>query len=304
MTAIETGAAIEEAPAHRLSDERCRLGEGPAYDAATDTAWWFDILERRLFEARLGTGEIVAHPLPFRASALAALDDDRQVVAAEDGIYIRSIADGRLTLLAPLEAEKTANRSNDARVHPSGAYWIGTMGLQAENGLGAIYALHDGEIRRLYADITIPNAICFSPDGGVGYFADTRRNVLYRVALDPATGLPIDAPQALYHQVGEGSLDGAVVDSEGLIWCARWGAGCVDAYTGDGERVRSVRTPARQTSCPVFVGAGFDRLLVTSAFVGMDTAALAADPEHGRTFLVDVGATGRPEPRVRLGGAG
>jgi hypothetical protein len=29
--------------------------------------------------------------------------------------------------------------------------------------------------------------------------------------------------------------------------------------------------------------------------------ARAADPEHGRTFLLDLGVRGRPEPRVVLG---
>ena len=45
---------MEEVPTTVLCSERCHLGEGPTYDAATDTAWWFDIVERRLFEARLG----------------------------------------------------------------------------------------------------------------------------------------------------------------------------------------------------------------------------------------------------------
>ena len=43
---------MEEVPTTVISGERCHLGEGPTYDAATDTAWWFDIVERRLFEAR------------------------------------------------------------------------------------------------------------------------------------------------------------------------------------------------------------------------------------------------------------
>jgi sugar lactone lactonase YvrE len=55
-----------------------------------------------------------------------------------------------------------------------------------------------------------------------------------------------------------------------------------------------------QPSCPVFVGRNFDRLLVTTASEGMDEQARAADPQHGMTFILDVGATGRPEPRVRL----
>ena len=54
---------MEEVPTTVLCDERCHLGEGPTYDAATDTAWWFDIVERRLFEARLGTGQTTIHSL-------------------------------------------------------------------------------------------------------------------------------------------------------------------------------------------------------------------------------------------------
>ena len=78
---------IEDVPARVLSEARCHLGEGPAYDAGSDTAWWFDILERRLFEAHLSTGTVTAHELPFMASALAYVDDDHQLVVAEDGLY-------------------------------------------------------------------------------------------------------------------------------------------------------------------------------------------------------------------------
>jgi sugar lactone lactonase YvrE len=286
-----------------LCEERCHLGEGPAYDAASDTAWWFDILERRLFEARLDTGQITQHALPVMASALAYVDDDRQLVAGDDGLYLREIRGGQMTRLVAIEADNPATRSNDSRAHVSGTYWTGTMGRRAETGAGAIYALHRGELRRLFSDITIPNAICFSPDGATGYFADTRQNVLYRVPLDPATGLPVGAPLALYRHTGHGGLDGAVTDAEGLIWCARWGSGSVDAYSPAGDHLRTVAVPATLTSCPAFVGRDYRRMLVTTAHQGMDAAALAADPHHGRTFILDLGVQGRPDPRVRLGAA-
>jgi sugar lactone lactonase YvrE len=234
------------------------------------------------------------------ASALAMIDDVSQLLVADDGLYVRDIASGALQLHVALEADRPGNRSNDARTHPSGTFWTSTMGRNAEPGAGAIYALHRGELKRLFSGISIPNAICFSPDGATGYFTDTSDNVLCRVALDPASGLPTGPPVALYLHRGEGGLDGAVVDADGLIWCARWGGGCIDAYAPDGRRVRTLQVPARQPSCPVFVGAAFDRLLVTTAFQGMDDAARAADPGHGRTFLLDVAARGRPEPRARI----
>jgi sugar lactone lactonase YvrE len=174
------------------------------------------------------------------------------------------------------------------------------MGRKAEPGLGTIYALRRGEISPLFPGITIPNAICFSPDGAIGYFADTAENVLYRVALDPLTGLPLGSPEVLLRHRGVGGLDGAVVDADGAIWNACWGGGCINVYSPQGEHLRSVQVPAKQASCPAFVGEGLSRLLVTSAWQDMDEAARAADPEHGRTFLLDVAARGRAEPDVVL----
>ncbi|SDO60515.1 Sugar lactone lactonase YvrE [Afipia sp. GAS231] len=300
---MNSDVAMEEVPTAVLGDERCHLGEGPTYDAATDTAWWFDIVERRLFEAHLGGGRTTIHSLGVMGSALGRIDAHRQLVVADDGLYVRALADGRMELFRPLEADNPATRSNDARVHPSGTFWIGTMGRRAEPGAGAIYALHRGELSLLYGEITIPNAICFSPDGAVGYFADTGKNVLFRVDLDAATGLPRGAPVPLVRRRGGGGIDGAVVDADGLIWNARWGGGCVDVYSPQGRHLRSLRVPARQSSCPAFVGRDLSRLLVTSAWQDMGDDARRADPDHGRTFVLDVAARGRPEPEVKLAAA-
>ena len=39
---------MEQVPTSILSNDPCHLGEGPTYDATTNTAWWFDIREGRL----------------------------------------------------------------------------------------------------------------------------------------------------------------------------------------------------------------------------------------------------------------
>ncbi|MFG5119878.1 SMP-30/gluconolactonase/LRE family protein [Methylorubrum sp. POS3] len=295
---------MASAPSIQVLDlSRCHLGEGPSYDPATDTAWWVDILDARLFERSLhgDDGPARIHTLPFLASDVAAIDARRQLLSAEDGLYVRTIADGALSRLCPLEAENTGNRSNDGRVHPSGALWIGTMSREAETGRGAIYHVAGTRVTRLYTDLTIPNGIAFSPDGATGYFVDTEEGVLRRVALDPATGLPTGEPETHYdHSGGEGGIDGAAVDADGLVWTARFGAACLDAYSPDGERVRTVPVPVHQPTCPTFAGRTLDRLLVTSGYEGMDADERAADPEHGRTFLVDVGVRGLLEPAFRL----
>jgi sugar lactone lactonase YvrE len=66
-----------------------------------------------------------------------------------------------------------ANRPNDGRADPQNGFWIGTMGKTHAPNAGAIYRYYRGELRRLFAGLTIPNAICFSPDGQSAYFTDT-----------------------------------------------------------------------------------------------------------------------------------
>src|SRR6476661_8615899 len=82
----------------------------------------------------------------------------------------------------------------------------GKSGDAFQRCAGAIYALHQGRISRLFPDITIPNAICFSADGKVGYFADTATNIMHRVPLDASTGLPAGEPAAFIRHTGIGGL--------------------------------------------------------------------------------------------------
>lgn len=284
-----------------LSEVACHLGEGPTYDPRTDTLFWFDILERKLLELPYPGGQTRIHDLPVMASALAAVDEKRQLLVTETGLQLRDRDSGALTMHVEVEAERRDTRSNDARVHPAGALWFGTMGKAAQEQAGAIYWFFKGEVRRLFSHITIPNSICFSPDGAIGYFADTHENRLYRMACDPETGLPVDDPVlTLEGNEIPGGIDGSVVDATGTLWNARWGGGRLDALTSRGELIRSIQLPARRATCPVFVGPGADRLAVTSAYEGLDEDARRADPDAGKTFLVELEVEGRFDPPVLL----
>jgi Gluconolactonase len=279
------------------------LGEGPSYDRKTETAFWFDILGRRLHEHRFATGETVSHDLPRMASVLARVDDARQLVAMEDSLYLRDRASGTLTHLLALTVDGSATRSNDGRVHPSGRLWVSTMGRKAERGAGAIHWSDGREARRIFTDITIPNSICFSPDGTVGYFADTTINRVFRVAVDPSTGLPAGEPEPFLSAADlprGGGFDGSVVDADGVLWNASWGGGSVTGFAPDGSVVETHEIPAVQASCPCFVGQALDSLLVTSAFEGYSPADRAADPQAGHAFVVEGGFRGQAEPDFRL----
>jgi sugar lactone lactonase YvrE len=234
-------------------------------------------------------------------SALAIIDADRQLLMTETGLHVRDVRTGKLTLHTAIEADNAVTRSNDSRVHPSGAFWVGTMGKNSEQAAGAIYWFFKGEVRLLYPSITVPNSICFSSDGAIAYFVDSRAKKLMRVACDPVTGLPQGEPKVLVDDTGNpGSIDGSVVDADGNIWNARWGSARIDCYNPDGKIIRSVPIPAGQSSCPVFVGPDADRIVVTSAWNNLSEAARSKDLHAGKTFFVDMPVRGRFDPKVAL----
>lgn len=283
-----------------LSDIACQLGEGPTYDPASGKAFWFDIRGQKLHELHLSSMAKTEHALPFLGSVLAVIDAERQLIVSDQGLFIRKVADSRLTPFVKLE-DKAQNRSNDGRVHPSGALWASTMGRRAEKHSGAIYHVAGDQVTLLYSNITIPNGICFSPDGSTGYFTDTDVNHLMRVALDPKTGLPTGTPEVLSDEsVTPGGVDGAVCDADGLIWNARWGSNAVDVYTPDGTKIARYLVPASQASCPAFIGEKADRLLVTSAWQDLEAEGHLADPHAGQTFELGISVKGRFEPNFRL----
>ena len=283
-----------------LSDRPCELGEGPTYDAATDTAYWFNILGRELHELNLSTGEARLHSLPFKGSVLASIDDERQLLASDQGLMIRDRKSGRFQRYVELEPAHMGNRSNDGRVHPSGSLWIGTMGLKAQDGAGSRYPVAKGNVTRLCPGISIPNAICFSPDGSVGYYTDTRNSTIFRVPLDPATGLPTGEPSVFVEGGAPGGPDGAVCDADGYVWNARWGQAAVDRYAPDGRHVARYQLPSTRTSCPAFFGHKADRMFVTTAFEGASAEERAADPQAGFTFDLGIAVNGRLEPSYSL----
>ena len=276
---------------HRI----CQLGEGPLWHPERGQFFWFDILGRRLLSQDADGG-----PLEWgfaeMASAAGWIDRDRLLIATETGLSVLDLRGGDPERIAALEAGNAATRANDGRADRQGGFWIGTMGKAAEPGAGAIYRFYRGEIRRLVGGITIPNAICFSPDGRTAHYADTDRGIVWRQPLD-GDGWPIGERQVWLDLSAQSwSPDGAVMDATGGFCCAIWGQGAVVRFDPDGRQTHRWDVGGRHSSCPAFGGPGLSQLLVTTARDGIDHP----DDDQGKTWRLDAGLTGLPEPRVIL----
>lgn len=278
-----------------FDNRACELGEGPIWHPLRRQFFWFDILGRRLL-SRDDEAGLLEWRFDAMASAAGWIDRDRLLIATETGLDIMDLGTGRLAPLMPLEADRPATRSNDGRADRQGGFWIGTMGKHAESGAGAIYRYHRGEMRKIIGDISIPNAICFSPDGRVAHYTDTPTGLVWRQPLD-ADGWP-DGDRDLYLDLRRAGLnpDGAVIDSEGAMCLACWGAGRVVRFAPDGRRLDEMAVGGRHSSCPAFGGADLRDLLVTTALEGIGQP----EPGDGLPWLLRAAVPGLPEPPVVL----
>ncbi len=273
----------------------CFLGEGPLWHPLRQDLFWFDIIGKRM----LARGASGSREWTFdeHFSAAGWIDEATLLLASETGLWRFDIASGQRVRLVEIEADRVETRSNDGRADPWGGFWIGTMGKKAEAGAGSIYRFHKGELRRVAEGISITNAICFAPDRSCAYYADTLRQIVWRQPLD-AEGWPQGACAVFLDLRSEGLWpDGAVVDAEGGVWNAQWGAGRVARYLSDGRFDRALTLPAPHASCPAFAAG---RLMVTTAQEGLDAAGLAAAPLSGQVFDLGPVPAARDEPAVRL----
>lgn len=268
---------------------KCTLGEGPLWHPLRRQLFWFDILGKRLHTK----GQ--HWDFADYVSAAGWVDHDTLIIASAVGLHQFDIVTGDRNLLCDLEVDNPITRSNDGRADPQGGFWIGTMGINAEMRAGAIYRYYKGELRTLYSDLQITNAICFAPSGDTAYFTDTNTQMIMAVALD-VDGWPKYEPKLHIDLRGNDfSPDGAVCDAQGNLFSAQWGVGRVAVYDPEGQFIEAFAIPATQSSCPAFGGKDLQTLYCTSAAVGRD------GDDDGKTFALETTYTGQTEYQVILG---
>ncbi len=271
----------------------CELGEGPLWHPEREQLFWFDILNRTLHSQTL------SWTFPELVSAAGWISTDELLIACETGLLRFNLSTGHREDVAKIGTSDT--RSNDGRADRQGGFWFGRMNKKAEKGAGGIWRWYKGEVRLLFGDITIPNAICFSVDGTAAHFSDTASGQVFKVPLD-SDGWPTGAPEIWLDLARAGlNPDGAVIDADGRFWNAQWGAGRVACYGPDGGFLEAVETPdAPQASCPAFGGTGLTTLYVTTALEHMNAEARAKHPASGKVFAFPGTARGLVEPKVLI----
>jgi sugar lactone lactonase YvrE len=286
--------------AELFADSRCELGEGVFWHPLLKRLFWFDIVNQTLLSAGPDGQLVDRFAFKDAVSAAGVIDEDRLLIAQAGALLDFSLSKDSGSPVIPFEADKPGNRPNDGRVDRTGGLWIGTMSRRggAEPTAGSLYRYRAGELVTLKSGIGIPNSTCFSPDGRTAYFTDD--GIIRKCATDPNTGLPVGQWVEFAADPDHGVADGAVVDSEGCVWSARWKGNAVIRYTPQGKIDTIVELPVSRVTCPAFGDDDLRTLYITSAREGMGEKDLAGEPYAGSVFAVRINTPGLPETLVRL----
>jgi sugar lactone lactonase YvrE len=280
------------------------VGESAVYDERRDALLWVDIGGKRIHRLFLGDRRHEVWPAPDFPTSIGLRADGGAIVGLSDRVSLWDYG-SEFRTLAIVEPDLPDNRLNEGRVGPDGAFWVGTM----QNNLspdgapkamtrdtGAIYRVDlDGHVSQLTPrEFGIANTIAWT-DGGLFLTADTLRNEIYAYTLlsGKLTNKRVLAPP-----LDRGAPDGSCLDAEGFLWNCRVGGGaCVARFRPDGGLDRLVELPCTWPTSCAFGGPGFATLYVTSARFTMTEDHLAAHPEEGALFAIEVGVRGRREHR-------
>lgn len=274
-----------------VSAHRFMLGEGPFWDADTQTLYWVDIAARlacRLFEEQFQQWH-----LPEPVSAFIPTVHGDALVTLASGVYrldLDSLGyEPALTLLCAADPV-AGNRANEARCDAQGRLWLGTMqnNLDEKGGdlpllrrSGGLFRVDtDAAVTPLVSGQGIVNTLLWNTRGDTLYTADSLDGLIYSYPILPGGTLGMRSIWAA--EQSRGVPDGSAMDAEGYVWNARWGGSCLIRFAPDGSVDRVVELPVSHPTSCVFGGPDMTRLYITTAAPAdrngtFDGALLAAE---------------------------
>ena len=281
------------------------VGESLVWDDRRRRLAWVDIIGRRIQALDPETGEHRVWPVRARPTSLGLRADGGALVGTERHIC-RWDWEGEPEPLVEVEPDRPANRLNEGAVGPDGAFWVGTMhqNIRDDDGpaeipgsTGRLYRYApDGSLARVTDDLFgITNTLVW-PDPGRLVTADTLANTLYEYRI--GTDGRLSGRRVLQEGFPRWLPDGSALDAEGFVWTARVAGGaCLARTAPDGRIDRVAELPCSWPTSCAFGGEGLRTLFVTSARFTLSPEHLAAHPEEGGLFALDVGVAGLPAHR-------
>ena len=274
---------------------RNQLGESPLWDHRTDRLYWVDSTAATICSSDAAGDDLREWLAPLAVGSIA-LAAGGLIAALADGFYRFDPRQASFVCIVRPDLGPVPVRFNDGKADRQGRFLAGTMRPDTRPGTAArLFRLDpDGTATCLESGFGLTNAICFSPDGGTLYFADSHEGLVRAYDYDRATGTPSNR-RTLIATLPHGSVpDGATVDAEGCLWIAMVQAQKLLRVSPAGQVLAELPVPVPYPSCPAFGGPDLATLYVTT--IGQGISLTTDDPDAGRMMAIGgLTAPGLPE---------
>lgn len=272
------------------------LGESPLWDANVGCLYWVDIRSRLVHRWNPANDERRQWEVPEVVGSLAVRSAGGLLLALRSGLAHFDTSGEHLTWLARLHADQPEMRLNEGKCDPTGCFWVGSMNDRTHGPEGVLYRFRpDHRLEPQLPGIGVPNSLCWSPDGHVMYFSDSRQGTIWTFGMGP--GGELGAPRVFATIEPPAVPDGATVDRDGFLWCALYRGGSIARFAPDGRLDRTITLPVQQPTSCTFGGPRLDTLYITSARQNLQPAALNEQPLAGAVLAIEPGVRGLVEPR-------
>ncbi|MCY3878175.1 MAG: SMP-30/gluconolactonase/LRE family protein [Rhodobacteraceae bacterium] len=279
-------------------------GEGAVWCESDASVYWTDI------------NRFLIHRLNTETNAVESWHFEEPVVAlsltTEDGRFLVALG-SKLIWWWPATDRRDDHgfvlpgapevRLNDGRADPEGNFWIGSMKNNVlPDGEAGEAGGKDGVLYRIAPDgsesihlhcLGISNTLCWSPDGGVFYTADTLANEIYSFDV---TDDGIKNRRIFFGADERGLPDGSAMDSNGDLWNCRFFGGAILRISADGTLRDVIEMPVRNITTATFGGPDRKTLYVTSA----SALRNPGDRLAGSLWAIRTDVAGLAENSVRI----
>lgn len=284
-----------------VSDRKCTLGEGPVWNADTQTILWIDIVENLIHQYNINQQKHTKFNVGEMIGCIAMREKGGLIAALQNGFAFVDMEKKTVQHIINPE-ENASDRFNDGKCDAAGRFWAGTMAISEKESEGNLYVMEtDLSVKKKIENVTISNGIAWNADSTVMYYINTPTNYVFAFDYNIKNGEINNQRVAIDLTHENGNADGMTIDEEGMLWIAFYGGWRVARYDPQtGKLLKQIELPVKNVSCCTFGGAQLSDLYITTASKNMPEEDLKQQPLAGCLFVVkDCGFKGLPAAKFK-----
>jgi len=275
-------------------NSRCLLGEGPVWHESSNTLFWVDILERKVFSYNLASAEVNWWQTQEYVGFIVLTPKGEILAGYKSGLHKIALLENHEVIAQRIDTIDELDpsiRFNDGMIDLDGSIWACSMDMDNHHGLGKYFYYGDDLVQRIVLEnYTVANGPALNNSQDKLYTVETVGNT-YRVKgiySYTITGNGcVTNEQLLIPWPYKSCPDGVFTDSFDNLWVGEFGGNILRSFTPDGILKSEIPLPAWNITKGVFCKTGENRLFITSARIACNEEILQQYPHTGGILLIE-----------------